>query len=115
MMTVTLFLFDMTTEPIKQSPDPVADVIAERGVIYGDPELSHTNIGLCWTALIQQHFGIILDHPITPALVAQMMVGMKMQRAVRAFHPDNYLDAKAYLRFAEQFQTPKEKNDDAWK
>jgi hypothetical protein len=86
--------------------NPVQEVIDERGKIYGDPKLSHTNIGLSWTGLIQQHFGIKLDHPIPPELVAQMMVTFKMQRSARVFHADNYLDARAYIQFAEDFQKP---------
>lgn len=85
-------------------PDPVAATIAERGKVYGDPYLSHVNIGLSWTALLQQHYGIELAHPIPAELVAQMMVVFKMNRAARVFHADNYLDAHAYVRFADDFQ-----------
>ena len=84
--------------------DIVADTIAERGKVYGDPKESHANIGLSWTALLQQHFGIQLDHPIPASLVAQMMVVFKMQRSARVFHEDNYVDAHAYVRFAEEMQ-----------
>lgn len=42
---------------------------AKRGEVYGDPALSHTNIGLAWTGLIQQHYGITLAHPIPNYLV----------------------------------------------
>lgn len=78
--------------------------IAERGKVYGDARLSHENIGLSWTGLIQQHYGIRLDHPLPASLVAQMMVTFKMQRAARVFHADNYLDAGVYMGFAEDFQ-----------
>jgi hypothetical protein len=79
---------------------------AERGRVYGEPQLSHENIGLSWTGLIQQHFGIHLDHPLPAWLVAQMMVAFKMQRAARVYHKDNYDDAKNYLDFAEKGQAP---------
>lgn len=84
--------------------DIVAKVIEERGKVYGDPLLSHENIGLSWTGLIQQHYGIRLDHPLPASLVAQMMVTFKMQRACKVWHEDNYVDAQAYLGFAEEFQ-----------
>jgi hypothetical protein len=84
--------------------DIVSQTIAERGKIYGDPHDSHENIGLSWTGLIQQHYGLRLDHPLPASLVAQMMVAFKMQRAARVFHADNYTDAHAYARFAEQSQ-----------
>ena len=86
--------------------DIVAETIAERGKVYGDPELSHTNIGLSWTGFLQQHYGIELDHPLPSFLVAQMMVVFKMQRAARVYHADNYVDAKAYAKFAEEAQQP---------
>lgn len=84
--------------------DQVLATIKERGKIYGDPALSHHNIGLSWTGLIQQHYGIRLDHPLPAWLVELMMVAFKVHRASRVFHADNYVDAKAYLRFAEEDQ-----------
>lgn len=91
----------------RSKPAPLskeAALIAERGKVYGDPKHSHTNIGLSWTGLLQQHYGITLDHPIPPALVAQMMVTFKMQRSARAYHEDNYDDARVYAGFAQEFQ-----------
>lgn len=82
----------------------VAATIQERGKVYGDPLLSHENIGLSWTGLIQQHYGIKLDHPLPDYLVAQMMVVFKMQRATRVYHADNFIDAAAYLNFSERGQ-----------
>lgn len=82
----------------------VDKTITERGKVYGDPYQSHQNIGLAWTGLIQQHYGIKLDHPLPASLVAQMMVQFKMQRSARVFHADNYIDAHAYTKFAEEFQ-----------
>lgn len=84
--------------------EKVSSTIKERGVVYGDPCKSHTNIGLSWTALIQQHYGITLEHPLPPWLVAQMMVALKMQRSTIVYKDDNYIDAKAYAHFAEEFQ-----------
>ena len=90
--------------------DIVSATIAERGKVYGDPQDSHENIGLSWTGLIQQHYGIKLEHPLPSHLVAQMMVCFKMQRAARVYHGDNYVDARAYLQFAEDGQ--RKKKDD---
>ena len=82
----------------------VTDIIEERGKVYGDSRLSHENIGLSWTALIQQHYGMTLAHPLPDWLVELMMVAFKLNRSARTFHADNYLDAKAYLHFAETDQ-----------
>lgn len=87
-----------------KAEDKVSATIAERGKVYGDPYDSHENIGLCWTALIQQHYGLTLAKPIPASLVAQMMVSFKMQRSAKVFHEDNYVDAHAYAKFAEEFQ-----------
>lgn len=89
-----------------QNDQSVKDVVAERGKVYGDPKQGHTNIGLAWTGIVQQHFGITLDHPIPPEIVALMMCAFKVQRACRVFKADNYLDLRAYLGFAEEFQRP---------
>ena len=78
----------------------------QRGRVYGDPLTSHINIGLSWTALLQQHFGITLDHPIPPELVALMMVTFKAQRSCRVFQADNYDDLAVYADFARRFQGP---------
>lgn len=89
------------------SPDPadiVAATIQERGKVYGEPHLSHENIGLAWTGLIQQHFGLRLPGPIPAFLVELMMAQFKIQRSARVFHKDNYVDVRAYLNFAEHGQ-----------
>jgi len=88
----------------KSKQEVVDETVIERAKVYGAVVTSHENIGLSWTALIQQHFGIKLDHPIPPELVAQMMVAFKMQRAARVYHPDNYVDGQAYMGFAEHMQ-----------
>lgn len=85
--------------------DMVAATVAERGKIYGNPEESHKNIGLAWTGIIQQHYGINLDHPIPSWLVALMMVQFKAQRAARVFHADNFVDLHAYAEFAHDEQS----------
>lgn len=91
-------------EELDKFTDAVDATIAERGKIYGDPFLSHECIGLAFTALIQHHYGMRLAHPLPASLVARMMMALKNQRASLAYHKDNFTDAEAYLRFAEEFQ-----------
>ena len=88
----------MATEETKQA------LRNERGKVYGDPLLSHINIGLSWTALIQQHYGIELPHPIPSSLAALMMVAFKGQRSARVYHKDNFDDLHVYADFAEEAQ-----------
>ena len=88
----------------------VDETISERAKIYGAPIDSHTNIGLAWTGMIQQHYdGLRLPHPITPALAAQMMAVFKLIRSGRTYHADNYIDLAAYAKFAEEFQKEEKK------
>lgn len=84
--------------------DIVQQTIDERGKIYGEPHLSHENIGLAWTGLLQQHYGVRLHHPIPAYLVELMMSSFKVHRSARVYHPDNYVDLKAYASFAEHAQ-----------
>ena len=68
---------------------------------YGDPILGHTQIGLLWTALLQEHYELELDHPIPADVTCLMMAGMKLLRACwPRFNFDNYLDAVVYTQFA---------------
>jgi hypothetical protein len=78
--------------------------IHERGKVYGEPHHSHRNIGLAWTGLLQQHYGIQLREPIQHWLVELMMVQFKVQRSARIYHEDNFRDARVYLKFAEHGQ-----------
>jgi len=82
----------------------VDQTIKERGKVYGNPTLSHENIGLCWTGLLQQHYGKRFDKPIPSWLVSLMMSHFKIQRAARVYHEDNYTDLAAYSKFAKQEQ-----------
>lgn len=84
--------------------DTVKFTIQERGKIYGEPHLSHENIGLAWTGLLQQHYGVKLDHPIPSWLVELMMCSFKIHRSARVFHEDNYVDLAAYAKFAAHGQ-----------
>ena len=85
--------------------DIVDSTIKERGKVYGEPHHSHTNIGLEWTGLLQQYYGINLPSVIPAHVVELMMAAFKIHRAVRVYHPDNYVDLKAYAGFAEHAQS----------
>ena len=68
---------------------------------YGDTVFNHTQIGLLWTALLQEHYKLELDHPIPADMACLMMAGMKLIRACWATYIfDTYLDAAVYAQFA---------------
>jgi len=72
--------------------------------IYGLPSESHRNIGLSWTGLINQHYGIELPHPLPDWLVELMLVVFKAQRAARTYQQDTFYDMIQYAQFAYQHQ-----------
>lgn len=87
-----------------QKADPIQAIIDDRSKVYGSPAESMKNIGLIWTGLIQQHYGIELAHPIPAEIVPMMLACFKMSRATRVFKQDNFDDGHAYMRFAEEIQ-----------
>ena len=92
--------------PISPTTDIVSKTIEERGKTYGEPQESMRNIGVAWTAILQQHYGIKLEHEIPAWVAANMLVAFKLQRTLKGWHEDNYIDAEAYLRFAKEGQKP---------
>lgn len=85
----------------------VSEIIAERSEVYGDPDLGFTNIGLHFTALIQQHYGMVLPHPIPNWMSALMLATFKGHRCARVFSEDNFIDWDAYRKFVYDQQKPK--------
>lgn len=79
-------------------------VLRRRQKIYGPPASNHANIGLAWTGLLQQHYGITLPHSIPNWLVELMLVELKVNRSARVYHHDNYIDMVAYAGFARLHQ-----------
>jgi len=68
----------------EQQGEQLDRIITERGKQYGEPTFNHRNIGLAWTGLIQQHYGI--DRACNDA----------------PYHEDNYLDGINYVRLAQR-------------
>gem|GEM_PF-6206835 len=81
------------------------EVFDQRQKRYGDFVNAHENLGLIWTALIQNHFRIILPGPIPSYLVLLMMASSKLNRAVAEKNlpdSDNYDDNKIYIEMAKK-------------
>lgn len=88
-------------------PNPTHDakIREERQKVYGDPKENHTGIAMIWAPQLQPHWEAIRDmKPLPPHVVALLMVGLKYDRMRLAFHDDNYVDLRNYLRFAEDWQ-----------
>jgi hypothetical protein len=80
-----------------------AEIRAERSKRYGDHVPGHQNLGMAWTGLIQNHYGIRLPHPLPAFLVELMMVASKANRAaVNPAGRDNYKDGRIYFAMAEE-------------
>lgn len=77
-------------------------IYVERKKRYGDHLHGHKNLGLLWTGLLQNHYGIRLAHPIPASLAELMMAANKLNRAaVNPKWKDNYHDGRIYLTLAE--------------
>lgn len=83
-----------------------ARVFEERAKIYGEATFCHGNLGLYFTALIQQHYDITLPHPIPSDLAMMMIAANKLNRMARpsAYHEDNFVDMRVYTGMAERAQ-----------
>lgn len=82
-----------------------AQILRDRAQIYGDPRDNHRAIALAWAAMLHPHAQKIASlQPIPEHTVALMMAMFKLCRSRRAFHRDNYDDARVYLGFAEKWQ-----------
>ena len=87
----------------------LAEIRNQRGSIYGPPEENHRGIAQIWASILQPHWQDIRDmKPLPTWAVYLLMVGVKLNRMRLVYHPDNYDDARNYLRFAEEAQRPKE-------
>ena len=80
------------------------DVQRKRSKQYGDATAGHRNLGLEWTGILQNHYGITLDHPIPSHVVLLMMAASKINRAATPTpgQPDDYVDARIYLNLARE-------------
>lgn len=80
-------------------------VFVSRQKRYGTFVQAHKNLGLLWTGLIQNYFGIELSEPIPSHLVLLMMVASKLNRAAAEkgllVDEENYDDGKIYLEMAK--------------
>jgi len=92
-----------------------AAVRADRERQYGDATTGHTNLGLAWTGLLQNHYGIVLDHPLPAHLVLLMMSASKANRAARGLMhiEDNYVDGAIYFNLAGEAALKAEEARDA--
>lgn len=81
-------------------PEAERAIFDERYEVYGDPVVSHANIGRAWAATLSQYYGVQLSD-IPPDVVALLLVQFKALRSTKAFHQDNYDDLRTYATIAE--------------
>jgi hypothetical protein len=85
--------------------EATAEIISERGKVYGDPKENHDGIAMQWAPMLQPHWEAIRDMKPLPAhVVALLMVLVKVNRMRLVYHEDNFSDAANYLDFAEGWQ-----------
>ena len=86
----------------------------DRGRVYGPPKENHIGIAQIWASLLQPHWKRIRRTiPVPPHVVAQLMMGLKLNRMRLTHHKDNYDDLAVYARFAEEWQAEWERDREA--
>lgn len=101
----------MSSEQIKKNMDRYgvteheAQIMVERGRVYGEPRENHEHIANSITGLLQPWAHRIADgRPLPPHVVALILCALKMSRMRRVFHGDNYDDLAVYQKFARAWQ-----------
>ena len=81
-----------------------AKIREEKAKQYGPATFGHANLGLLWTALLQNHYQIKLDHPIPADLAMLMLAANKLNRGATPTpgHQDDYDDARVYVQLARE-------------
>ena len=74
----------------------------ERAKKYGDATFGHANLGLMWTGLLQNHYGITLKHPLPSEMVLVMMAMGKANRVAveKKYDVDHFEDGMNYFQLA---------------
>lgn len=81
-------------------------IVDERQSDYGDPYECHLAIAHAWSGIVNQ----VLNRDGGRAVsfgayeVALMLAAMKIVRLAHAYKPDTAIDAKVYLKFADEFK-----------
>ena len=84
--------------------DRVEKVQAEKTKQYGDATFGTANLGLAWTGILQNHFGVELPHVIPSHVILLMMASIKVNLAAMnsQFQEDDYVDGISYFELAEK-------------
>lgn len=83
--------------------DRLEGIMKERDAVYGDASRILSNTGLAVTALIQQHYGIVLDHPLPVHIMCEINILIKVMRVANpGFHRDSLDDQIGYAKLALQ-------------
>jgi hypothetical protein len=79
------------------------EIRKERGKHYGDIKQNHTNIANAWHSILCSYYQLDLE-PLPPHIVCLMFASFKNVRAAIPFsyNPDDFLDSRNYLDFAEE-------------
>lgn len=88
-----------------------AQIMVERGKVYGDPVENHEFIAKQITGLLSPWVHrIAANLPLPPHVIALILCALKMSRQRRVFHEDNYDDMSVYQRFARTWHREWEAN-----
>jgi hypothetical protein len=88
---------------ILQEADAVAGESRSRD--YGHPHINHRRIAAIWNVVAEQY----LKSPLTPRVVALMMIGLKLAREVNTKKRDNLVDMAGYIKCVDMIDEHIEK------
>lgn len=82
--------------------DQVDGIISERGVNYGDPRESFTQIGEIWSTLLRGK--LAPGQSVSPSDVGLLMAALKIVRQSNTHKRDNLVDAIGYLTIVSRLE-----------
>lgn len=99
-------LLDSPIRPGAKMLIEAADIIDSRGASYGHPRPNHERIARIWTAMMHDLLKDPDDHPLTAALVARLMIGLKLARLEETpNHMDSIMDVMGYAACLAEIET----------
>jgi Domain of unknown function (DUF6378) len=84
--------------------DQVRAIVNERSMNYGEPIQFYSNLAEAWNAILSQAWGVNMRPGLDCSTVCLMLASLKTLRAATGWKDDNYVDAVAFLSFAQEAQ-----------
>ncbi len=77
-------------------------VSVSRNQDYGPPKINLQRICNYWNEYLDQNSNVTGDYRITPKIVCDLMILLKMARAVEGYKRDTYVDLAGYASLVSE-------------